>query len=212
MAQDQIEVMRSLGFSRFAVVGHDRGARVALRLAPDRPEAVSHLAVLDIIPTKTIYETLDRRRATTVWRYFFLVHPYDLPERMILADPEWYLTKTLDEWCGTPVALSSEAVAEYARCFDAATVHASCEDYRAGSTIDLLHDSADASQRLSCPILVMWSKSVIGRQYDVRVTWRTRALNVHWKELDCGHFLAEERPDETASELASFFAATGESR
>ncbi|WP_202867814.1 alpha/beta fold hydrolase [Kribbella pittospori] len=130
MALDQVRVMRHLGFERFAVAGHDRGARVALRLALDHPEAVSHLAILDIIPTRTIYETIDQQRATTVWRYFFLIQPYDLPERLIAADPRMYLRWTLREWCATPAGLDEQAITEYERCFDHATIHATCEDYR----------------------------------------------------------------------------------
>src|SRR5919106_1612502 len=144
MAQDQLEVMGALGFERFAVAGHDRGARVALRMALDHRDAVSCLAVLDIVPTRTVYATLDKARATTVWRYLFLVQPYDLPERLIGADPGFYVRWTLEEWSGTPGAIDDEARAEYERCFDRATIHASCEDYRAGASIDLVHDDADA--------------------------------------------------------------------
>jgi haloacetate dehalogenase len=118
MALDQVAVMRHLGFERFAVAGHDRGGRVALRLALDHPDVVSELAILDIVPTKTIYETIDQQHATTVWRYFFLIQPYDLPERLIAGDPPGYLRWTLDEWCGTPGALDARAIAEYERCFD----------------------------------------------------------------------------------------------
>jgi haloacetate dehalogenase len=175
MAQDQLELMRTLGFERFALVGHDRGARVARRLALDHPDAVSHLAVLDIVPTATIYATLDQRRATTVWRYFFLVQPRDLPERLIGADPGFYLDRTLAEWCRTPGSLDETAVSEYRRGFDEKTVHASCEDYRAGATIDLVHDEADNERRISCPTLVLWSAHGIGSSYDVLAIWREEA-------------------------------------
>jgi haloacetate dehalogenase len=206
MAADQVAVMRALGYERFGVVAHDRGARVALRMALDQPEAVSRLALLDIVPTQTIYETIDQQRATTVWRYFFLIQPADLPERLIGADPGGYLAWTLREWCGTPGALAEEAVAEYRRCFDAATIHATCEDYRAGATIDLEHDRADAQRKLSCPTLVLWSERGIGSDYDVPAVWRERVPDVRGRSLDCGHFLAEERPQETASELLAFLA------
>jgi haloacetate dehalogenase len=203
MARDQRELMHALGFERFALVGHDRGARVARRLALDHPAAITRLAVLDIIPTETIYATLDQDRATTVWRYFFLVQPPHLPERLIGADPGFYLDWTLDEWCGTAGALSPAVVAEYRRCFDAATVHATCEDYRAGATIDLAHDRADHGA-IRCPVLVLWSERGIGSSYDVLSTWREHADAVHGRALDCGHFLAEERPEETATELIAF--------
>jgi haloacetate dehalogenase len=203
MAEDQLDLMRALGFERFALVGHDRGARVARRLALDNPDAVARLAVLDIVPTETIYATLDQERATTVWRYFFLVQPADLPERLIGADPGFYLDRTLAEWCGTPGALSDAAVSEYRRCFDAATVHASCEDYRAGATIDLAHDRADEAG-LRCPLLVLWSGRGIGSSYDVLSIWREQAGTVHGRPLECGHFLAEEQPAETTGELVAF--------
>ncbi|MFC0509036.1 alpha/beta fold hydrolase [Micromonospora costi] len=206
LALDQVEVMRRLGFDRFAVGGHDRGARVALRLALDHPDAVSHLALLDIVPTRTIYDTIDQRHATTVWRYFFLIQPHDLPERLIGGDPQGYLRWTLDEWCGTPGALDGAATAEYERCFDHATIHASCEDYRAGATIDLTHDRADASRTLACPTLALWSRGGIGSAYDVPGIWRARAEQFTGGALDCGHFIPEERPRETVQALRSLLA------
>jgi haloacetate dehalogenase len=208
LARDQLQVMHALGYHRFAVAGHDRGARVALRLALDHPEAVSDLAVLDIVPTASIYDTIDQQRATTVWRYFFLIQPYDLPERLIGGDPRAYLRWTLNEWCGTPGALSGEAVAEYLRCFGAATIHATCEDYRAGASIDLEDDRADADRQLVCPTLVLWSKQGLGSQYDVAAIWRQRAPQLTWKSFDCGHFLAEEQPEETFEALITFLSAS----
>lgn len=204
MARDQLETMRRLGFDAFAVAAHDRGARVALRLALDQPQAVSRLAILDIVPTATIYATLDRERATTVWRYFFLIQPEDLPERLIGADPRCYLRRTFDEWSGAQGALTPAALAEYERCFDAATIHASCEDYRAGAGIDLLDDGEDAERQLECPVLVLWSRDGIGASYDVAAIWGRRAPDLRCRPLDCGHFIAEERPEETAAELLAF--------
>jgi haloacetate dehalogenase len=203
MAADQFQLMRTLGFTRFGLVGHDRGARVARRLTLDYPRAVTRLAVLDIVPTATIYAHLDRARATTVWRYFFLTQPFDLPERLIGADPAWYLNWTLQEWAGKAGALDPAAVAEYERCFDTATIHASCEDYRAGAGVDLAHDREKAD--ISCPVLVLWSAAGLGASYDVLAIWREQAADVRGRALDCGHFLAEERPDDVASELAVFF-------
>jgi haloacetate dehalogenase len=207
MARDQLEVMHRLGFERFALAGHDRGARVARRLALDHPEAVTRLALLDIVPTGTIYATLDQARATTVWRYFFLIQPHDLPERLIAAERSFYLRWTFSEWAGRPDAISPAALAEYERCFDAATIHAGCEDYRAGATIDLAHDEADAERSIACPLLVLWSGEGIGSSYNVLEIWRREAGEVRGRVFDCGHFLAEERPEETAGELVSFFAA-----
>lgn len=206
MARDQLGVMQAFGFDRFAVVGHDRGGRVGLRLALDYPAAVRRLAVLDIVPTSVMYDTVDDARARTVWRYFFLTQPFDLPERLIGSNPDFYLRWTLDEWCATPSVLADDAVAEYLRCFDAATIHATCEDYRAGATIDLAHDRLDASEQLQCPLLVLWSASGLGQQYDVEAIWRRRAPNFRGRALDCGHFIAEERPEATVDELLSLLA------
>jgi haloacetate dehalogenase len=178
-------------------------------MALDHPDAVSHLAVLDIVPTRTIYETLDQARATTVWRYLLLIQPVDLPERLIGGHRDGYLDWTLREWRGTPGALGDEAVAEYRRCFDEATVHATCEDYRAGATIDLVHDRADASTPLRCPTLVLWSASGIGAAYDVRRIWAERAPQLSTRALDCGHFLAEERPAEVAEALLALLSGGG---
>ncbi len=198
-----IGILRHQGWTNIAKALRHH-ARDAWRPLSD---AVSRLAVLDIIPTHTIYATLDQKHATTVWRYFFLVQPLGLPERLIGAEPDFYLTHTLGEWCGTPRALADAAVAEYRRCFDRATIHASCEDYRAGATIDLADDTADAGRRIGCPVLVLWSRPGIDSAHDVLSIWREQAHDVHGRALDCGHFLAEERPDETAAELLAFLTA-----
>ena len=207
MAEDQRQLMRRLGYDRFALAGHDRGARVARRMALDHPDAVTRLAVLDIVPTSSIYGDLDQDRATAVWRYLFLIQPPDLPERLIGADPRFYLGWTFDEWSGKPGSLAPAALAEYERCFDEATIHASCEDYRAGATIDLAHDRDDADRRIACPLLALWSASGIGRSYDVPGLWRKQADDVWGHALDCGHFLPEERPHEIATALLKFLSA-----
>jgi haloacetate dehalogenase len=204
MAGDQVGLMRTLGFARFAVVGHDRVARVARRMALDHPEMITQLDVLDIVPTHVVYARPDQQHATTVWRYVFLVQPPDLPERLLCADPVFYLEHTLQEWCGTPGALTAEAMAEYRRCFDPATISASCKDYRAGASVDL---ADDAARRIRCPVLVLWSAQGLGSSYDVLAIWRKEADDVRGRALDCGHFLAEERPDETAAELVAFLSA-----
>lgn len=209
LAADQLAIMHQAGFERFAVVGHDRGARVALRLALDHPEVVTHLGVLDIVPTATIYATLDQRRATSVWRYFFLIQPYDLPERLIGGDPEGYLRWTFDEWGATPGALTEEVISEYLRCFDAATIHATCEDYRAGATIDLVHDLADAAQQVTCPTLVLWSSGGLGGDYDVGRIWAERAPGLRAEAFDCGHFIAEERPADTTAHITELLSDAG---
>jgi haloacetate dehalogenase len=206
MARDQALVMSALGFERFSVVGHDRGARVAHRLALDYPERVSRLALLDIVPTRKAFMSMNQKLAAADYHWFFLIQPGELPERLIANDPYFYLRWTLDHWAGTDKgALTPAAVAEYRRCFDAATIRATCEDYRAAATIDLQHDEADAGRKLACPLLLLWSASGTGAHFDVLSSWRECSENdVRGRALDCGHFLAEERPAEVAAELVAF--------
>jgi len=148
MAQDQVEVMTALGFDSFAVAGHDRGARVGHRLALDHPERVSKLALLDIAPTLAMYERTDMAFASAYYHWFFLIQPYDLPERLIGADSDFYLEKKIGKWSRNDGAFTAAALAEYKRCFrDPATIHATCEDYRAAAGTDLEHDRADLSLR-----------------------------------------------------------------
>lgn len=206
MAADQVEVMRTLGFGSFAVVGHDRGGRVAHRMALDHPQSVTRLAVLDIVPTRHVFETADKELAMAYYHWFFLSQPYDLPERLIGADPDYYLRKKLGGWGTGFDSFASEAYAEYERCFrDPRTIHASCEDYRAAATIDLEHDGADRDRKVGCPLLALWGEQgVVERLYDVLGVWRGYASEVRGRALPCGHYLAEERPEETAEELVTF--------
>ena len=206
-AQDMVEVMAALGFERFMVAGHDRGGRVGHRLALDHARRLERLAVLDIVPTRTVFRATDQAIATGYYHWFFLSQPYDLPERLIGADPVYYMRRKLSAWAALE-NFAPEALAEYERCFsDPAVIHASCEDYRAAASIDLAHDEADLDQRIRCPLLVLWGKrGLMERHFDVLATWREKAAGpVIGRALDCGHFLAEERPDETASELLAFF-------
>jgi len=206
MAADQAEVMTALGFERFSVVGHDRGARVTHRLLLDHGARVDKAAVLDIAPTLDMYETTDRDFAEAYYHWFFLIQPYDLPERMIGADPDYYLDKKIGKWSKTGGCFAPEALAEYKRCFrDPATIHATCEDYRAAAGIDLAHDRADRDRRIVPPLLVLWgAKGVIERSYDVLGLWSERAGEVSGRALPCGHFLAEEAPEETLEALLAF--------
>jgi haloacetate dehalogenase len=207
-AREMVEVMAALGFARFLVAGHDRGGRVAHRLALDHPERVERMAVLDIVPTRTVFRATDQAIATGYYHWFFLIQPYGLPERLIGADPIYYLRRKLGAWAALD-NFAPEALAEYERCFsDPATIHASCEDYRAAAAIDLAHDEADLDRRIRCPLLVLWGgRGLMERHFDVLATWRDKAAGpVTGRALDCGHFLAEERPAETASELLAFFA------
>jgi haloacetate dehalogenase len=206
MAQDMVEVLTQLGFEEFFVVGHDRGARVGHRMALDHAQRVRKLAVLDIAPTYRMYLTADKAFATIYYHWFFLIQPYDLPERLIGSQPEYYLRACLTRWSADASAFSPEVVEEYIRCFsNPATIHATCEDYRASATIDLLHDEADMNQRVMCPLLALWSeKGFVGRKYDVLETWRERASNVRGGVLPGGHFLPEEAPDDTYGAVREF--------
>ena len=206
MALDQLEVMRSLGFERFAVAGHDRGARVAYRMAIDHPAAVTKLALLDIVPTHWLYSNVSRLIATAYYHWFMLIQPFDLPERLVGADPEYYLRTSLDRWSGSGIAaFDEEAIAEYVRCFcTPEAIHSTCEDYRAGATIDFQIDAEDAGKRkIACPTLVLCGRGLwrIGA-LDV---WRDWCVDVRGAELPCGHFLPEEAPNETCQALRDFF-------
>ena len=209
MALDQVEVMRSLGFPCFAVVGHDRGARVAHRMALDHPAAVDRLVVLDIAPTATMYARTDKEFATRYFWWFFLIQPFDLPERMIGSDPEYFLRRHIAGQSRTPGAVNEDLLQEYLRCYrDPDTIHAICEDYRAAASIDLDHDAADADRKVTSPLLALWgAKGTVGALYDVLETWREKALDVRGRVLDCGHLLQEEAPRETLAALQSFLEA-----
>jgi haloacetate dehalogenase len=207
MAQDMAELMQALGFARFQVAGHDRGARVTHRLCLDYPERVSRAAVLDIAPTYTMFQTADKAFGDAYYHWFFLSQPFDLPERLIGGDPEYYLRAKLAKWSRNAGSFAPGALAEYLRCFkDPATIHATCEDYRAGASIDLVHDEADLGRKIACPLLALWGgKGFIAERYDVLAVWRERADDVRGEALPCGHFLPEEAPEETLAALREFF-------
>jgi haloacetate dehalogenase len=200
--------MQALGFERFAVVGHDRGARVGHRMALDHPDRVTRLAVLDIVPTYAVFTSVTQQLATAYYHWFFLIQPDGLPETMIGHDPEWFLRETLRRWSGRTGPPPEAAIREYLRCFrDPAAIHASCEDYRAAASIDLAHDAADDGRRIECPLLVLWGEDgAMHRLYDVLATWRPLAVRVEGRALPCGHFLPEEQPGETARALLEFLA------
>jgi haloacetate dehalogenase len=211
MAQDMVEVMRYFAFPRFRLAGHDRGGRVAHRLCVDHPDAVERVAVLDISPTRLMYGQTDRAFATAYYHWFFLIQPFDLPEKMIGADPLYYLRKKTGGWGSAADIFDPRAFAEYERCFaQPETIHATCEDYRAAASIDLAHDDADvaAGRKVACPLLVLWGdKGVVHRYFTPVEDWRTVAVDVRGRALPSGHYLAEEAPEETLAELESFFAS-----
>lgn len=206
MAEDQVALMSRLGYEQFYLVGHDRGARVAHRLALDHPGRVQKLALLDILPTYDLYQTTDQEFATSYYHWFFLIQPYPFPENLISNNPDYFLDYCLQSWSSQPSSFTPEALADYRRCFGLwETIHGTCEDYRAAATIDLTHDRADRHLRITCPLLVLWgSRGVMGKKYDLGTIWRQRAINYQGFALDCGHFLPEEAPEATYSALAEF--------
>jgi haloacetate dehalogenase len=204
MAQDQVEVMNSLGFQKFLVVGHDRGGRVAHRMALDHPDSVQKLAVLDIVPTYKVFHTVTKELATSNFHWFFLIQPQPLPETMIGNSAEFWLKSRFNGL--PPDAISKEAFAEYLRSFRTPEmIHATCEDYRAGASIDLMHDDADLQRKIGCPVLALWAeRGAMHRQYNVLDTWKERAANASGKPLPSSHFIAEEVPEMLLSELGTF--------
>jgi haloacetate dehalogenase len=209
MAADNVALMRALGFDRFALCGHDRGGRVAHRMALDHPQAVERMMLLDISPTLTMYERTDMEFARAYYHWFFLIQPAPLPERMIDADPGFYLRSKLGGWGSHGLEIfDSRALAEYERCIaDPATVHAMCEDYRAAATIDLQHDRADAQARISCPVCVLWgSRGVVNRLFTPIADWQEKARGeVSGQPTPGGHYIAEETPELLAAAMLSFF-------
>ncbi len=204
MARDALALMAGLGHERFDVAGHDRGGRVAYRLALDAPQSVRRLTVLDIVPTAEVWAHADGRFALGYWHWALLAQPHPVPERLIAADPEFFF---LDAQFGG-VLRTFPAAAEYARSVhDPRVVHAICEDYRAGAGYDRELDEQDraAGRRISCPVQVLWGeRGALPGWYDVLAVWRGWADDVVGQGLDCGHFLPEERPSETAAALRAF--------
>ena len=205
MAQDQAEVMTQLGFDTFFLAGHDRGARVSHRLTKDHQQRVLKLATMDIIPTHRMFQVVNQAMATATHHWFFLIQPYDYPERMIGANCDYFLRHRFER-APDSSTFPTEAVDEYARCFcDPAAIHATCEDYRAGASIDLVHDEADFDSKVTCPMLALWSATgYTGRSQDMLQVWRDYATNVRGHSLPCGHHLPEEMPDQVYADLRAF--------
>lgn len=210
MAADQVAVMTALGFDRFDVVAHDRGARVAHRMALDHPERVGRLVLIDIAPTATMYAETSREFATRYFWWFFLIQPFDLPERLIAADPDYFLDRHLAGQIKIEGSLDPRVTDEYRRCYrDPATRHAICEDYRAAAGIDLDHDAADAGRLIEAPLLLLWGEyGTVGALFDVLGSWRSKARDATGRALPCGHSPQEEVPDQLLAALDGFFAAT----
>jgi haloacetate dehalogenase len=214
MAQDQVEVMAALGYERFFAAGHDRGARVLHRMCLDYPQKITRAAILDIIPQHYLYNNINMQWATFSWHWFFNIQPYDMPERMMGADPDWFIEKKLAKTKQGLSFFDKDALVEYKRCFrDPATIHAICEDYRAAAGIDLDMDAKDfeAGRKIECPVLLLWGATGgVGRNSKPSPgeIWQRYASNiVAAKALPCGHYLSEEAPTETTAALRAFFAA-----
>ena len=210
-ARDLLGVMTSLGHDTFHVVGHDRGARVGHRMALDAPGRVLSFTTLDVAPSQAAFEAMDSSLAFAWFHWHLMRQPEPLPETLIGSNAKFYLDFLLERWTAVEGAITDEAYAEYLRCFsDPETIRASCADYRA-IDVDLAHDEADRGRRLACPVLALWGGNMAkrpgwqtGRGLDMLQVWRERAENVRGRALDCGHFLAEEAPRETASEILEF--------
>ena len=209
MAQDAVAVMAHYGFERFGVLAHNRGARVAHRLAIDHPDQVERLMLLDIASTLAMYENTSQAFATAYWHWFFLIQPPPLPEALIESDPVRYVRSVMGKRHAGLAAFAPDALAEYERCAQIpGTAHAICEDYRASATIDLAHDRADAvaGRQLQQPLRVLWGEhGAVGQCFDVLALWRQRAVDVTGASLPCGHYIAEEAPALLLSQALDFF-------
>lgn len=207
MARDMVEVMEQLGFETFMAAGHDRGARTLHRMALDHPDRLGRMALLDILPTVTLYDNLDKDFATSYWIWTFLIQNAPLPERMISSQIDTYLDNELGHLRDSG-AIEPEAWALYRAALDTPDkVHGTCEDYRAAASIDLDHDRADMDRRVTCPMLVLWGEeNTVWDRFDMLAVWRDRAKQVEGQGLPCGHYLPEEAPEETLRHLTSFFA------
>ncbi|MBM0232387.1 alpha/beta hydrolase [Micromonospora sp. STR1_7] len=208
IARDQVELMRSLGHDRFHLVGHDRGARCAYRLALDEPGAVTRLAVMDVVPVGDVYNRADKAFSLSYWVWSFLAAPAPVPERFIDAAPTVLVDFMLDTWPEVKDAFPTEVRAAYARQFsDPATVHAICEEFRAAATLDYQQDEADReNRRIACPVLFLWSqRGQVAKLYDDPLAiWREWADDVRGEPVGVGHFIPEEAPDETTRQLLAF--------
>ena len=207
MAKDQLAVMERLGFSRFAVVGHDRGGRVAHRMVLDHPNSVTSLALLDIVPTYKVLTTVTREVATRYYYQFLLIQPSPIPETLIGNSAEFWLRTRMHDVL--PDVIDEQAFAEYLRCFRTPeNIHANCEDYRASASIDIEHDEADMAKKIECPLLVLWGdKGRLEPMYDVLACWRERATVVRGHVMTATHWLPEEVPAELCAELITFLGA-----
>jgi haloacetate dehalogenase len=212
MALDNVEVMASLGFDRFMVAGHDRGARVTHRMCLDHPEKVIRASIHDIIPQHHLFNNMTQAWATGAYHWFFMIQAAPMPETLMSADPDFFITKKLSKTAQGLSFFGKEALAEYMRCFrNPETVRGMCEDYRACATVDLAMDTEDraAGKRVTVPVQLLWGASgAVGRQNKPAEVWKAYATDIRDAQaLPCGHYLSEEAPDETYAAMRMFFAA-----
>jgi haloacetate dehalogenase len=209
MAKDMTEVMTRLGHRKFHLVGHDRGARVAHRLARDHGSRVRSLTVLDISPTLKMYGSTNKAFATAYYHWFFLIQKFPLPETLLIRQVPHYIIGRIGRGPGGIKVFDKKALAEYVRAFrDPKTVHGTCEDYRASAGIDLEHDKKDLKNKLRMPVMVLWGKQgVIEAMFRPLADWREVAKDVRGRALDCGHFLPEEKPGDVLREVRSFLSS-----
>ncbi len=207
MAGDVLALMDHLGHARYLIGAHDRGGRVAHRLAADHPARVIALSVLDIAPTREMYREADSGFAHTYWHWYWLTLPHPFPERLIGADPDYYLLTKIGAGAAGMAPFAQQALDEYLTCFNTpAAIHGACEDYRAAATIDIAHDDADPT-RLQMPLLALWGRDgAIEAHFDCLALWRERADNVQGRALPGGHYLAEQYPDKVLEAWLPFFA------
>jgi haloacetate dehalogenase len=206
MAYDMVEVMDRLGFGRFHLVGHDRGGRVAHRLARDHEHRLQTVSVLDISPTLKMFSRTDMAFARAYYHWFLMLQPAPIPEQLLAGKVPLYLLGRVGRAKADLSAFSKPALAEYLRVFsDPKAIHASCEDYRAAGTIDLEHDRKDRGRKLKVPLLTLWGKrGVVNAMFDCLADWREVAADVSGRAIDCGHFIPEEAPEETLAEIRQF--------
>jgi haloacetate dehalogenase len=205
MAKDISEVMSALGFESYGLVGHDRGARVAHRLAMDYPDQVRNLTILDIVPTHTVFRDTGKELAAAYWHWFFFQVP-DLPEIMIANSAEPFLRHMFRALCFRQDTIEEPMFQEYLRAFRLpGTIRAGLEDYRAAATVDIADDERDLGKKLACPVLVIWGEyGKMHTLFDVLGTWKEKAANVRGHPVKCGHFIPEEAPDELLRDLVPF--------
>lgn len=209
MGEDNFSVMRQLGFERFAIAGHDRGARVAFRMALDRPDSVSRLAALDIIPTYNLLSGITLGWGLESYHWFFMAQKAPFPERLICADLDYYINYKLNKKGVGLSIFAPEALAEYVRCTTPEQTHAVCEDYRATVTLDYAFDKADfeAGRKIACPVFVLWGEnSHVGRHLRPIESWSRWAEDLRGHSIPTGHYPAEQRPDLVGPALLDFFS------